>query len=73
MPQEMTASFAAYVAIRACAWMLDAVLDVDAHPHLVNANSDETEISHEYVKKIFQRCDSCHANKLNTMRVLDLI
>jgi hypothetical protein len=53
--------------IRARAWMLDAVLDVDSHPHLINANNHETEISHEYVKRIFQRCDLHRANTLNTM------
>jgi hypothetical protein len=53
--------------------MLDAVLDVDSHPHLVNANNHETEISHEYVKRIFQRCDLHRANTLNTMKGLDLI
>ena len=70
----MTASFAAAgVRIRARAWVLDAVLDVHSHPLLVNPSSDEREISHEYVKKMFESCDSYRANKLNTMRGLDLI
>jgi hypothetical protein len=41
MSPEMTASFAADVRIRARAWMLDAVLDVNSHPHLVNADNYE--------------------------------
>jgi hypothetical protein len=40
------------------AWMLDAVLDVDSHPHLLNVNCDEGEISHEYVKKMLKYCES---------------
>ncbi len=57
MSPEMTAGFAADV--RICAWMLDAIHDVDLLPHLVNhdANSDETKISHSYVEKMFERCD----------------
>ena len=54
MSPEMQASFVQFAAnlnarIRARAWMLDAVLDVNSHPHLVNAKSDE--ISHVYAKK----------------------
>ncbi len=45
--------------IRARAWMLDAVLDVYSHPQLVNTNRDE--ISDEYVKKMFESCESCLA------------
>ena len=54
--------------IRARAWMLDAVLDVDSHPQLVNTNRDE--ISHEYVKKMFESCESYLAC---TMKGLNLI
>jgi hypothetical protein len=43
--------------LRARAWMLDAVLDVYSHPQLVNTNRDETEIRHEYVKKMFKSCE----------------
>jgi hypothetical protein len=75
MSPEMTASFAADVKLLACAWMLDEVLqvDVDLHPHLVNAKRDGTEISNIYVKKKFQRCDSYRANTINTVRGLDSI
>ncbi len=66
MSPEMTASFAADVRIRARAWILDAVLDVASHPHLVN----ETEISHAYVENMFERCDLYIAY---TMKGLDLI
>jgi hypothetical protein len=45
MSPEMTASFAADVRISARAKMLDAVLDVNSHPHLMlNADNDETDI-----------------------------
>jgi hypothetical protein len=54
--------------IRARAWMLDAVLDVYSHPQLVNTNRDE--ISHEYVKKMFESCESYLAY---TMKGLNLI
>jgi hypothetical protein len=67
------AQFAADVRIRARAWMLDAVLDVDSHPHLLNLNGNETGISHEYVKNVPEQCESYCVNILNTVRGLDLI
>jgi hypothetical protein len=45
--------------------MLDAVLDVDSQLHLVNADKDETEFSHEYVKKLFESRASYIAYRLN--------
>ena len=54
--------------IRARAWMLDAVLDVHSHPQLVNTNRDE--ISHEYVRKMFESCESYLAY---TIKGLNLI
>ena len=54
--------------IRARAWMLDAVLDIYSHPQLVNTNRDE--ISHEYVKSMFESCESYLAY---TMKGLNLI
>ena len=64
------ASFAHDVVIRARAWILNAVLDVDSHPHLVSTNSDETEISQAYVTNMFKSCDSFIGHNL---KGLDLI
>ena len=47
----MMADFADAARIRARAWLLDAVIAVDSHPHLVNTNSGE--ISYECVRNIF--------------------
>ena len=58
------------VGIRARAWVLDAVLDVTLHPDLLIVNGNETEISHQYVEKIFESCEKIIAN---TMKGLDLI
>ena len=44
----MMTDFADAAGICARAWLLDAVIAVDSHPHLVNTNSGE--ISHEYVR-----------------------
>jgi hypothetical protein len=54
--------------IRARAWMLDAVFDVYSHPELVNTNRDE--ISHEYVKKMFESCESYLANTMNGLNLI---
>ena len=69
MSPEMIAGFAADVRIHHRAWVLDAVFDVDSHPHLVNAVSKETEISHPYMN-FFESCDSYIAY---TMKGFDLI
>jgi hypothetical protein len=61
------------VRIRARAWVLDAVIEVASHPHLLIVNGDETEISHQYVEKMLKQCESYGVNTLNTMRGLDLI
>ena len=57
--------------VRARAWMLDAVFDLNLHPHLVNTNNGDIE--HEYVRKVFHECDLYCSKTLNTMRGLDLI
>jgi hypothetical protein len=54
MSQEATASLAADVTISACAWMLNAVIDINFHPVLIYGNSDITKQLHEYVRDIFE-------------------
>ena len=67
---QMTARLAADVSTRARAWMLDAVIDINLNPRLVDANSYITKFSHEYVRDIFHRCDPFIAKH---MKGLDLI
>ena len=74
MSPDMTASYAADVAIRARAWILDAVIDINSHPRLVNdSGSDTSKLSHEYVHSIFDRSYSFMTDTLKTMRGLDVI
>ena len=69
MSPDMTASYAADVAIRARAWILDAVIDINSHPRLVNdSGSDTSKLSHEYVHNIFDRSYSFMTDTLKTMR-----
>ena len=69
MSREMTAS-SVDVRIQARAWILDAIIDINLHPLLVNKNSDKTEISQAYIRKIFESCNSWIAK---TMKGLNLL
>jgi hypothetical protein len=68
---DMTASNAANVIIRASAWILDTFIDVILHLRLVNDSRNESNISHDYARSIFDRCFSFTAYTLNTMKGLD--
>ena len=70
MSQEMPASSSVDVRIQARAWILDAIIDINLHPLLVNKNSDKTEISQEYIRKFFESCNSWIAK---TMKGLNLL
>ena len=51
--------------MRARSWMLDAVIDINFHPHLADDNRN--------VKDLFDSCNSFMVSTFNTMRGFGLI